>query len=1311
MSKLCVKKPYTVLVGVILVLVLGVVAFTRMTTDLLPNMDLPYMIVYTTDPGASPESVEKSVSKPLESALGTTTGLKEIQSTSSENVSMLIMEFEQGTDMNAVSIEMSNTIDQVKGSLPEACASPVMMQITPDMMPVMAASVDIDGKETKEISDYVNDTLLNRFERIDGVASVSSSGMISSKVKVTLDQKKIDALNDKVLASVNSELADAKKQLDDGQNQLNEAKKQISSGENTLSEQTDSMSAQLGEASAAVDTANAQLNAILSEETTLTANQAAFQMEQEQLQQFADMNSQVSLLAKMIVIYDITGTVQDITKDDINIDSMKESFAQLTQALKDPAAYITGMSEENYAAAIAALTAALPDQDMSQLTGVSKSDFSTLVTTTAYAATRVEEISAELNNINTRLMTISAMKPELEAGLKQAQEAYAQVEAGKMQAAVAAAQGSAQLAVGKASLENAQTQLDDAKKQFEDARDEAYKKADISGIVTADMISNILIAENFEMPAGYIKDSSDNSYILKVGKAFSTLDELKNVLLFSMDVGDIGDIYLTDVASVEYASESEDDSHTIVNGNSAILLTFSKQSTASTSAVSDAINEEIEKIQAEDDSIHITPLMDQGDYIHMVVENVLSNLIFGGILAVIVLLFFLRDIRPTVVIAFSIPLSVLFAIVLMYFTNLTLNLISLSGLALGVGMLVDNSIVVIENIYRLRGQGMSAPKAAVQGAQQMGGAVFASTLTTVCVFLPIVFAQGISKQLFTDMGLTIAYSLSASLIVALTVVPAMSSMILKGNKQIKSHSRFSGIGTAYEKTLRWCLSHRLISLGTVIALFLFACVSVTRMGMVFIPNMSSNQMSASLEMPDEATDTEIEALTDKAAAMIQDVDGVQTVGAMTGSGGMSMLSGGGGNSATFYIILEDGADNAAVAKEIRDKSDSLEGEMTVSESNMDMSSITGSGVSINVYGENLDDLQKVCADLAKELENIDGLIDISDGNEDPDMQKVITVNKEAAMREGLTVAQVYASLAADLQNEVTSTTLTVGTEELPVVVVKPTEVTAENVMKQKVTSTDAASGEEKEVSLNTIASQKDSEAPTTIKRAKNERTMTVSAGVDEDHNASLLSGQVQEMLDNYNLPDGITVETAGENETIMDAMKDLILMLVLAVIFIYLIMVAQFQSLLSPFIVMFTMPLAFTGGLLALLVTGQDMSILAMLGFIILAGVVVNNGIVFVSCVNELRLDGMEKRDALVEAGKMRMRPIFMTAMTTILSMSTMALGIGTGGEMGQAMAIVVIGGLTYATVLTLFVVPIMYDIFNRKKKLQKIDIGEEDIV
>lgn len=1312
MTKISVKKPFTVLVGIVLVLILGVVSFTRMTTDLLPNMDLPYMVVYTTDPGATPESVETSVSKPMESALGKTTGIKQINSISNENVSIIVLEFEQGTDMNAVSIEMSNTIDQVKGSLPEACAAPVMMQITPDMMPVMVASVDVDGMEAEEVSDYVNDNLLSKFERLDGVASVDTSGMISPKVKVTLDQKKIDALNDKVLAAVDSNLADAKSQIDEGQAQLDSAKAKLTAGQNQLDAQTGTVSDQLGEASAQVDSANASLNAVLSEETTLQANQSAFQMEKEKLQQYADQNDQVHTLAVLIAVYDLTGSIPDIsfppTSEDIS--SIGSSSAQLLEAIKNPSDYIGTMSDEAYAAALAAIAEKAPDgMDLSQLSGVSRSDFVTLSTTTAYAAQRVEEITGELNNINTRMAAIRAMKPQLEAALKRAQAAYAQVEAGKMQATIGIAEGSAQIAVSKASLESAQQQLDQSTKEFETARDEAYKKADISGIITADMISNILIAENFEMPAGYVKDSQDKSYVLKVGETYDSIDQLSDMILFHMDMDGIGDIRLSDVASVDYASDADDDSYAKVNGNDAVILSFSKQSTASTSNVSDLLNEQIAELQASDDKVHITPLMDQGDYIHLIVENVLSNLVFGGLLAVFVLLLFLRDIRPTVIIAFSIPLSVLFAIVLMYFSNMTLNLISLSGLALGVGMLVDNSIVVIENIYRLRSQGIPAVKAAVRGARQVSGAIFASTLTTICVFLPIVFTQGISRQLFTDMGLTIAYSLSASLIVALTVVPAMGSTLLK-NSKAKTHSRFDRFVDWYEGALRWCLHHRAVTMGCVVALFLAACVATTRMGMTFIPEMSSNQMSATLTMPEETDETNMEATVDKAMGIIQGVDGVETVGALSGgSGMMSAMSSDSGNSTTFYIILSDGADNQAVADQITEQTASLSCEMSVSKSNMDMSAISGSGVQIDIYGDDLDELQKVSADLASKLGDIEGLEEISDGNEDPDLQKVITVNKDEAMRKGLTVAQVYASLAEDLTNEVTSTTLKVGQEDLPVVVVKPSEVTTDNVMDQTVTSTDSTTGETSEVPLDTIASQTDNQAPTSINRQNNERTMSVTAAVDDAHNVTLVSRDVQAMLDAYDMPEGVRAEITGENETITDAMTDLVQMLLLAVAFIYLIMVAQFQSLLSPFIVMFTMPLAFTGGLFALLLTRSELSVLAMLGFIVLAGVVVNNGIVFVDCVNQLRLDGMDKREALVQAGRMRIRPILMTALTTILAMSTMAMGIGTGGEMGQAMAIVVIGGLTYATVLTLIVVPIIYDVFHRGKTLRRVDIGEQE--
>ena len=1145
MSKFSVKKPFTVLVGIILVLVLGIVSFTKMTTDLLPNMEMPYVVVYTADPGSTPESIEKSVSKPLESVLGSTTGIKNVNSVSNENVSMIMMEFEQGTDMNAVSIEISNTIDQIKGALPETCSTPVMMQISPDMMPIIVASVDIEGKELTEVSDYVNDSLLSRLERLDGVAAVDTTGMISTKVKVLLDQAKIDALNDKVLRAVDSDLADAKKQLDSSRSQIDSAKRKIDSGRKDMDAQVGRLSEQLAQASAQIDAANAQLNAILSEETTLHASQAAFQAEMEQLKKLSESNNQIHALAVMIVAYDITGTIPEVhfppTKEDI--ESIANGSVQLLKALEDPAAYIGTMSDEAFAKAIAAAEKLMPEgTDLSQIAHVSRKDFVTMATAASYASARVGEIETELRNINTRLMTIQAMKPQLQQGLEQAQKAYAELEASKIKAAVGAADGSAQLAIGKSSLENAQAQLDEATRQFEEARDAAYAKADISSIVTADMISNILMAENFEMPAGYIKDSSDRSYVLKIGETIGTVDELSDMILFHMDMDGVGDIHLGDVASVRYADESDLASYAKVNGNDAVVLSVSKQSTASTSEVSEAVNKEIEAIMQENPDVHITSLSNQGDYIHFIVKNVLSNLIMGGILAVLVLLIFLKDIRPTVIIAFSIPLSVLFTIVLMYFSGMTLNMISLSGLALGVGMLVDNSIVVIENIYRLRSQGMSKVKAAIQGARQVGGAIFASTLTTICVFLPIVFTEGISRQIFTDMGLTIAYSLSASLIVALTVVPAMGSVMLKKEIQV-THSRFSSVMHRYEFFLRWCLDHRGRTLAGVVALFVFACVMTTRIGMTFIPQMSSNEMGAVLTMPEGTDEVAAEAAYDKVMKTMQDVEGVQTVGAMNGS--MMPGDSDSGERASFYLLLEKGADNQEVAQAIREKTKGMPGELEISESTMDISMLTGSGVQLEVFGNDLDELQHVCDQLGKELEQMEGLEKISDGNENADLQKVITVNKDAAMREGLTVAQVYASLAGDLTNEVDATTLTVGQDELPVVVVKPSTVTAENLMKQTITTTDPMTGEEKEVVLDTIASQSESRAPKAITRDNNERTMKVTADVDEDHNIALVSREVKDMLDEFELPEGIHVEITGENQTINDSMKDLVLMLLL----------------------------------------------------------------------------------------------------------------------------------------------------------------------
>lgn len=1327
-----VRKPYTVLVAVVLVLVLGVISFTGMTTDLLPAMELPYVVVMTTYPGASPEKIETTVTKPLEAVLGTTGGIKNVSSVSSENASIVILEFEQGTNMDSAMIELSSNVDLVSGQMDDAVGTPMLMKISPDMLPVMVASVDMDGMDVKEISAFADETVMPAFERIDGVASVDATGLVEQQVTVTLDQVKIDALNDKVLAGVDSGLADAQRELREGQAKVADGKAKLAEGEAALESQKDSALDKLAQGSAQVDGASATLSALLSEETTLTANQKAFEAERDGYthakQGYEGINTALAgardtarqaaaAAAKQGVLDSVNALLAQMGRPAVGTyEEAAAVYAQLQQtqpglpALPDPAV----VGEQAAAAVPANVDALLALDDASfeafkaqagalpggeQLAALTKESLTQLRGAALRADTRLPEVEAELSNIATRLAVISGMKPALEENLKKAQDAYAELEKGKMTAVNELTRGEVTLSTTKTQLEDAEQKLADAQEQFDQARDAAYKKADLSGVLTADMLGNILMAQNFNMPAGYITEGEEQ-YLVKVGEEYASLEELENTLLMHMDVDGVGDVRLSDVADIAL-TDNAGESYAKVNGNDGVVLSFQKQSTASTATVSQRINSAIAQLQEQNPGLHITPLMDQGDYIDMVVGSVLSNLLWGGLLAIIVLIFFLKDAKPTFIVACSIPFSLMCAITLMYFTDVTLNIISLSGLALGVGMLVDNSIVVIENIYRLRSLGVPASKAAIQGAKQVSGAIFASTLTTICVFLPIVFTQGISRELFTDMGLTIAYSLLASLVVALTLVPAMGAAVLKNTKE-KSHRWFDAFVEGYQRLLGWALRHKAPVLSGVTALLAISIFLTTQMGTAFIPAMDSPQMSATLTMPRGAAQQDAYAMADTVMERIAAVDGVETVGAMSGGSGMSSMMGGSssGGSITYYILLSDDrtATNADVSAAIEAQVADLECTVEVQESTMDMSALGGSGVELVITGRGLDEMNAIADDLRGILRSTEGLVDISENSVTGNPETRITVDKYKAMQHGLTVAQIYSELAAELKAENTATTLTLDGTDTPVVVVKPAgqAPTRGNIMDHAFTVTNAE-GEEETVRLYDIAAKQETDSVSSINRENGARTMSVSAGVDARHNIGLVSRELEKKLADYELPEGYTVEIAGENETINSAMTDLVKMIALAVVFIYLIMVAQFQSLMSPFIVMFTIPLAFTGGLLALWLTGSELSVIAMLGFLVLAGVVVNNGIVFVDNINQLRLAGMDRTEAILETGRTRIRPVLMTALTTILAMSTMALGIGDGAEMTQPMAIVTIGGLTYATLLTLLVVPVLYDIFRKK--------------
>lgn len=1210
-SKFSVKRPFTVFVSVILVIILGGVSFTEMTTDLLPKIDLPYVIVMTTYPGASPEKVEESVTKPLEKVLATTSGIEDINSVSSENSSMIMLEFSQDMNMDSAMIDLSGKVDLVKGQLDDEVGSPTLMKMNPDMMPIMVASVDINNKNIKEASNIVKKDIIPSFERIDGVASVDAMGVIEESVKVTLDDSKIEKLNNKLKSSIDSKMKSS-------QDELNKAKNEIAKGKAELKNQSEDKSKELNEGSSAIKTGKSQLQGAIDQ---LSSGKNELE------------NQKSELLNKK---NELEQMIKNQEENNIPVsDEQKEALASIEIGIKT--------FDE-----------------------------------------KVNEITTQESSLNSQLKELNDKEKQLEAGKQTL---------------------NSELEKASQTLSSSEAEIEKSSKELEKSKKEAYKNADLGKNITKENLSNILSAQNFSMPAGYIKEGEED-YIVKIGDKVSSLEDLNNLELLNID--GVGEITVEDVANVELTNNA-DKMYAKINGNDAILLTFQKQSTSSTSEVSKKINETMNKLTSENKDIHITALQDQGVYIDIVIKSVLSNLILGGILSIIILFVFLKSIKPTIVIAFSIPISVLFAITMMYFSNVTMNIISLSGLALGVGMLVDNSIVVIENIYRLRNDGMSAKQASVIGANQVAGAIFASTLTTVCVFLPIVFTHGLSRQLFEDMGLTIAYSLLASLIVALTLVPAMSSKMLNVNTK-KEHRLFDKFVNLYEKLLKVSLKHKFIVLLGSLVLLIGSAFLVVSKGTILMPETDSTQLSVTLEMPKESKKQDARDMSEIIIDRITEIEDVDTVGALQ-SDGSGFMFGQGGNNVSFYVLLKEDKklSSKEVANIITKKTKDLKADIKVNSSNMDMSALGGSGINLIVKGNDLDKLKDIAKDVSKVLEKTEGVTEVDNGLGDGNKETKIIVDKEKAMKYSLTVAQVYQEVSKALKSENTATTLNVGSNEYPVIVVddENNSLSRESLSNYKIKA--MKDNEEVEVKLENIATIEEVESLNSINHERQVRNISVTASIDSEHNIGLVSKDVEDKLKDYKLPDGYTIDMGGELESMNSAFGDLIKMISLAILFIYLIMVAQFQSLLSPFIVLFTIPLAFTGGFLGLLITGFELSMISMLGFLMLAGIVVNNGIVFIDYVNQLRLNGLDKKSALILAGKTRIRPILMTALTTILGLLTLAMGIGTGAEMIQPMAIVTIGGLSYATVLTLFIVPVMYDILNRKELKQNI-IDEEEM-
>ena len=1266
LSKYSVRKPFTVVVAIIIVLILGVVSYTNMSIDLLPNMNMPYVVVITTYPGAAAEEVEDKVTIPLETTMASVTDVENITSTSSDNYSMVAIEFNQNADMDSAIVEINSLIEQLQGGLPDGAGSPLSMKINPSMIPTMIFAVSLEGESRQSISNLVDTKLISEFESLGGVASVSATGLLENMINVTISDSKINELQKKldenIQQTIDEAVAAGNEKFTNMQNEV------ISLSESAYRKQAEAETAK-------ADITTVTLNVLMDRvKEGLTSKIQTYSSEiQKVLEDYKNgINEQIR--QKMDQISgDVSGKLPDIPADgevepgitlpeEVTQEELEKQIEQLKAQIDSLTEIIAGMnSQEDIDKIMSQIEESLKGAISSNLPQIPKLDLDAMMT----------EVMADAQ-------ASVSQSPEV----KKAAEKYAALYAEYIAKSEAAntAKTNLQIAAAMAASKS-------------ESADAGSAGTSLSTSISKSTITSLLTAQNFDMPAGNLTEGGDD-FVIRTGNQIGSYEELCDLPL--MNIPTIGVIKLSDIAEITKLDNSSQ-MYARVNGENGVMLSVSKEPQYSTADVSNILYSKMDDLKDDYEGISFTVLSDQGKYVNIMVSTIIENLIIGGLLAIFVLLIFLKSIKPTFIVGVSIVICVITSFVLMYFTGISLNVISMCGLALSVGMLVDNSIVVVENIFRLKAEGVPVKQAAIDGAKQMAGAVTASTITTVVVFVPIIFTDGLTRQLFTDMALTITFALLSSLVVALTLVPMASAGMLK-NTVIKPNKTFDKVAGVYAELLGKTLRHRWICIVLVVVLLAGSVWAAFSSGTELFPQSDSGNISISVELPADYTSEEKAAALDKLYDSVKNVECVNTVGILNGnsSGVMSMMGGGG---TTCYVLLDEDRNLSTdqITQKLKEATEDLDFEVEIASSSMDMSMLTGGQIVVEIKGRELDDIRDTAKSLGELLEGIEGIADIDNGLGNPTNELRVVVDKEKAAAYNLTVAQVYMAVAAKFSTATTATTIYEDGTEYEIYVYDDRDT---SVKKDDLTGIEIETADGTKVKVADIASMEENTGFSSINRENSSRVLKVTGSAAEGYNIGKINTKIEDVLRDFTPSGDCTVELKGENESINESFGDLFLMLALAVVFIYLVMVAQFQSLLSPFIVMFTIPLAFTGGFIALFITGTPVSIVALIGLIVLVGVVVNNGIVYVTCVNQLREEeALSVHEALITAAKMRIRPIIMTSLTTIIGLLFSALDTSAGASMLRPVAITVIGGMLYSTLLTLFFVPVIYSIFHRGKK------------
>lgn len=999
----------------LMVFIAGIVSYFNLDQALMPDVDLPIAVVATTYVGASPEEIENLISKPLEEGLGSISNVDTITSVSSANVSMVVLQFVDGTDIDMAAVDMRDKLDQIKSGLPDDADDPMVIKMDINAIPIMIG-VKAENLDLTALNELLEDNVVNRLERIEGVASVDLSGGITREVRITVDPAKLAGYG-----------------------------------------------------------------------------------------------------------------------------------------------------------------------------------------------------------------------------------------------------------------------------------------------LTTSTLSGILAAENMNLPSGDLSQGNTTVSVRTIGE-FTSIQQINNL---PITTGTGGVIHLSDVARVEEV-EADRDSFMYVNGEKGILISVDKQSTANLVKVSDSLKKEIAELQEDYPELDINLLTDTAEYIEMSLSNITQTALLAAVIAFFVLLLFLKNAVTAGIIAVSIPTSIMATFAMMYVTGINMNMISMGGVAIGIGMLVDNSVVVLDSIYQYYERGYSAVEAAEIGSKEVSMAITASTLTTVAVFVPLALTGGTTGAMMQNLSFTIVYALVASVIVALTFVPMACGLLLK--KETKSinwkNTRFlkfldhwdaaiDTLGRRYEKILKWALRHRKKTVLTVIAVFILSLFTVPIAGMDFMASMDQGTANITVELPNGTDLDTTEETTLEVLYRLQDIPERELVYASVGSGMMSS----GTNSSSIVINLVDKKDRDRstdeVCEEIKGLLADIPGaEITVASSNSAMGSLASADVTMNVYGYDSPTLVEVEKELVAMLSKVPGLSEVEGSTGDTVPEAKVTIDRGKASQYGITTASVAGALNTAISGS-TATQYKVDGTEIDVVIRYDTEEVNYLTDLKNLTVTSAYGTQ---VPLSDIATVTMDESATTIMRENQKNYITINANA-EGMSGSEAQKLVEEAMANFELPDGCHYEFGGMMEMMNESFSSLTTAMIVAVLLVYMIMASQFESLRYPFIVMFSMPLAITGAILGLLLTGNTITMPAMMGFVMLVGMVVNNGIVLVDYTNQLMDRGMNCHDALTTAGPRRLRPILMTTLTTVLGMLPMALATSEGSEMMQALAVAVIFGLSLSTVVTLIFIPVLYMWMNERKR------------